>query len=147
MMEVLVEDLDPDEEAAPMVKLPSRRFDVTRVTPLDYLLFDLHAEGEPIVYWLFMVGIEHKWYNWQVLLSRFDPSGRTISYTQLDREIWSTMLYTDMEGLAGICPRIISLLEQLDLNYPVELTYTFGGQAYPPPFVFMSNKKVEAIDP
>jgi hypothetical protein len=132
-MELLVEDLDDDDDPPrqrPNMEGVGKRFDINRLSSLDYLLLDQTTETSE-VYWLFLVAVQHKWYNWQVILSVFDPSLPSGGYPVLDREIWSTMLYSDYEGVVGLCPRIISLLEQLDVNYPVELTYTFGGQACP----------------
>jgi len=149
--------IDPDEDEDDEYEEPqqiesgenvvSKRFDINKIGPLDYLLLDLQAEGGPLVHWLYLVAIENKWCNWQVILSAFDPSLQTGSIPMLGREIWSTFLYSDMEGLVRLCPRIISLLESLDVNYPVELTYTFGGQANPPPFQASKKKQVEATNP
>lgn len=105
----------------------SPRYVIEKVGNLDYVIFDMHNKGQ-LVYVLFVVPIQHRWYNYQVVLSVFNASNRTSAdYPQLERELWTNYMYLDDEGLLRICTRILLSLQNYEIEYPVELSYLFGG--------------------
>ena len=106
----------------------SLRYNVDKAGDFDYVIFDTQNRGQ-LVYVLFVVPIVHPWYNYQVVLSVFNAAtNASANYPQFERELWTSHMYLDEMGMSGICARILTCLQNYEIECPVELSYLFGGQ-------------------
>lgn len=106
----------------------SLRYEMDEVEDFDYAVFDRQLQGQPVVYRLFAIPIQNGWNNYQLTLTVFDASVTPEEeLVQFERELWSSQMYLDEQGLLSICERILAYLQSCEIESPVELAYVFGG--------------------
>src|SRR6185437_730259 len=108
------------------------KYHYDKLSDYDYMIVDQTQGDGPHLYSLCLIPITNtKGCNWQITLAKFKTNEWGSDYPSFEREVWSTQVCSTYEPAMQLPLRIVSILQNCELDYPVELAYQFGGTAFP----------------
>jgi hypothetical protein len=101
---------------------------IDRVGEREWQIFLSETQGSPTVYFVYTVPVAGP-LNWQVILTVYDAAAAADHELPIfDIELFSTAFYaSDEKQFENMMVQIFDVLNETDINNPVELSHIFGG--------------------
>jgi len=104
------------------------RYETEQISEHDWYIFDTNIRNLPVVYYLYFSHVRNGYYNYQVVLTRYDGIQAAFDeYPVFEKELFSTFLYVEPSLLNVVASSMLFLLQSMSIENPEPLCLYFGG--------------------